>query len=281
MLTRRVFGMVLASLVASRAFGGKRKPELWSGEILAKAEKGSIVVGDRHIRLRNRATPKELVMLSASNDNQTFTLWVVLPLQHEGDYQYVRVDNNWWSSQGTGRDSKQTTTSFVLDRAAALRIAKAFGLPIHERTKLDEGLRYSWRFPPKASMDKTAPIPVVLRIENAGKRTVGVTLGGRQRGARDNQFVFVISRNGKPVAIKDAPDFGGISTISPLEPGKHLERTCADLRAWADLDLPGYYTLEARFETALSKDGTFPTTAAERAQTWDIAAIGQGSILVQ
>ena len=279
MLTRRVFGMVL--LASPLAFAGKKKPELWSGEILAKPEKGSIKVGDRHIRLRNRATPTELVMLSTSNDNQTFMLWVVLPLQHENDYQYVRVDNDWWSSQGTGRDSKQTTTSFTLDRAAARRIADAFGLHIHERTKLDDGLRYSWRFPPKASMDKTSPIPVVLRIENAGKTAVGVTLGGRQRGARDNQFVFVISRNGKPVAIKDAPDFGGISTISKLEPGKHLERTCADLRAWADLDLPGYYTIEARFETELSKDGKFPTTAAERAETWDIAATGQGSILVQ
>lgn len=279
MLTRRVFGMVL--LASPMAFAGKKKPELWSGEIVAKAVKGSILVAGRHIRLRNRATPRELVMLSHANDNKQFLLWVVLPVQHKDDYQYLTLDGDWWASQGSGRDNRQTTTTFTLDRAAARRVADAFGIAVHERTKLDDGLRYTWRIPPKATMDKTAAIPVVLRIDNAGKTTVGVQLGGRQRGARDNQFVFAITRNGKPVAIKDAPDFGGISTVAKLEPGKHLEVKCPDLRAWADLDLPGYYAIEARWESELSKDGKMSSTAAERANIWDIAPAGQGAILVQ
>ena len=279
MLNRRVFGLVM--LASPLAFANKKKPELWSGEILAKAAPGSIVVAGRHIRLRNRATPREIVMLSDSNDNQQFLLWVVLPVQHQNDYQYLHLGSDWWASQGTGRDNQQTTTTFMLDRAAARRVADAFGIPVHERTKLDDGVRYSWRFPPKATMDKTAPIPVVLRIDNVGQTTVGVQLGGRQRGARDNQFVFVISRNGKPVTIKDAPDFGGISTVAKLEPGKHLEVKCPDLRAWADLDLPGYYTIEARWDSELAKDAKFSTTAVERADVWDIVATGQGSILIQ
>jgi hypothetical protein len=279
MLTRRVFGLIL--LASPLALAGKKKPELWSGEIIGKAEKGSILVAGRHIRLRNRATPREIVMLSDSNDNQQFLLWVVLPVQHENDFQYLRLDGDWWASQGTGRDNQQTTTTFMLDRAAARRVADAFGIPVHERTKLDDGVRYSWRIPPKATMDKTAPIPVVLRIENAGQAVLGVQLGGRQRGARDNQFVFAIARNGKPVAIKDAPDFGGRSTIGKLEPGKHLDVACPDLRAWADLDLPGYYTIDARWESELVKDARFSTTAVERADVWDIAPTGQGSILIQ
>ena len=268
-------------LASPLAFAGKKKPEIWSGEIIAKAEKGSILVAGRHIRLRNRATPREIVMLSDSNDNQSFLLWVVLPVQHENDYQYVRVGNDWWPSQGTGRDGQQTTTTFMLDRAAAQRVAAAFGIAVHERKKLDDGVRYTWRIPPTATLDKTAPLPVVLRIENAGKTMVGVTLGGRQRGARDNQFVFAIARNGTPVKIKDAPDFGGISTIKAIEPGKHHDVTCPDLRAWADLDVPGYYTIEARWESELTKDGKFSTTAVERADVWDIAATGQGAILVK
>jgi hypothetical protein len=280
MLTRRVFGMLL--LASPFAFAGKKKPELWSGELIDKPERGSIVVAGRHVRLRNRATPKEkVVMLSAANDNQAFTFWVVLPLQHANDYQYLKVDNDWWSSNGTGSDHEGTKTTFQFDRATARRVADAFGIPIHERTKLDDGLRYTWRFPPKATMDKTAPIPVVLRVDNAGKTTVGFMIGGRQRGPRDNRFVFTISRNGKPVAIKDAPDFGGIGSYQKLEPGKHLDVTCPDLRAWADLEMPGYYTIEARYEGELSKDGKFPSAAAEQALLWDIAATGQGSILVQ
>ena len=280
MLTRRVFGLLLTLPFVPRALAGKKKPELWSGELIDKPVKGSIVVAGRYVRLRNRATAKETVMLSAANDNQTFTFWVVLPLQHENDYQYLKVDNDWWSSNGTGRDSEGTKTTFQFDRATARRVADAFGIPLHERTKLDGGLRYTWRFPPKATMDK-APVPVVLRVENVGKTAVGFMIGGRQRGSRDNRFVFAISRNGKPVAIKDAPDFGGIGSYHKLEPGKHLDVTCADLRAWADLDVPGYYTIEARYEGELSKGGMFPNTAADRAQLWDIAATGQGSILVQ
>ena len=280
MLTRRVFGLVLALPFVPRALAGKTKPELWSGELIEQAEKGSILVAGKHVRLRNRATAKETVMYSAANDNQTFTFWVVLPLQHEHDYQYLKVDNDWWSSNGTGRDSEGTKTSFQFDRATARRVAGAFGIRLHERTKLDDGLRYTWRFLPKAKLDK-APIPVVLRVENAGKTSVGFMIGGRQRGPRDNRFVFAISRNGKPIFVVDAPDFGGLGSYHKIEPGKHLDVTCADLRAWAEMSLPGYYTIDARYEGELSKDGKFPTTAAERARRWDITAPGQGSILVQ
>jgi hypothetical protein len=279
MLTRRAFGVLVLS--TPLAFAGKTKPELWSGSEIAKAEKGSILVADRHIRLRNRATPTELVMLSSSNDNQRWMLWVVLPKQRESDYQYLHVDNDWWSSQGTGYDQEGTKTTFQLDRGAAHRVAEAFAIPMHERSKLDDDIRYVWRIPAKASLDKTIAIPVVMRVENQGKTPVGFLVGGRQRGARDNRFIYTIKRNGKAVTIKDAPDFGGISTYTKLDPGKSLDISCADLRAWHDLDIPGYYTIEARFEGELSKDGKFPTTAAERAQVWDIAALGQGSILVK
>jgi len=280
MLTRRVFGLVLALPFVPRALAGKTKPELWSGELIEQAEKGSILVAGKHVRLRNRATAKETVMYSAANDNQTFTFWVVVPLQHEHDYQYLKVDNDWWSSNGTGRDSEGTKTSFQFDRATARRVAGAFGIRLHERTKLDDGLRYTWRFLPKAKLDK-APIPVVLRVENAGKTSVGFMIGGRQRGPRDNRFVFAISRNGKPIFVVDAPDFGGLGSYHKIEPGKHLDVTCADLRAWAEMSLPGYYTIDARYEGELSRDGKFPSTAAERARLWDITAPGQGSILVQ
>ncbi len=280
MLTRRVFGMVLLGLpLVARA--GKPKAEFWSGETIDKPEKGSIVVGGRHVRLRNRFTPKEVTMLSEANDNQQFHLWLVAPKQRDMDYQYLKVDGQWFGSDGTGGDQEGTKTTLRFDRATAARVAAALGIPVHERTKLDDGLRYTWRFPAKTSTDKTKPIEVVLRIDNTGKTTVGFMIGGRQRGPRDNRFVYVISRNGKPVAIKDAPDFGGIGYYQEIKPGGHAEVTCADLRAWADLDLPGFYTIEARYEGELAKDGKMPRTAAEQANVWDIVATGQGSILVQ
>lgn len=267
-------------LSAPLAFGEAAKPEIWSGSEIAKAAPGSVLVAGKHIRLRNRATPTEIVLLSSSNDNQRWTLWVVLPKQHANDYQYLHVGNDWWSSLGTGYDQEGTKTTFQLDRGAARRVADAFQIPMHERTKRDDDLRYVWRFPPKASLDKAIAIPIVMRVENHGTTPVGFLVGGRQRGARDNRFVYAIERNGKAVTVKDAPDFGGVSTYGKIEPGKFLDVTCANLRAWHDLDVPGYYTVEARYEGELSQDGKFPSTAADRARVWDIVALGQGSILV-
>ena len=60
------------------------EPELWSGEILDEAPEGSLVIGQRRVRLRNRFTPNEVAMVSVSNDNQTFAFRVAVPLQHEG-----------------------------------------------------------------------------------------------------------------------------------------------------------------------------------------------------
>lgn len=222
-----------------------------------------------------------MTILSTSNDNERLTVWLVLPLQRKTDYQYLKVGNDWWSSNGTGYDQKQTMTSFEVDRVTAERIATAFALVIHKRTKLDGDLRYTWRFPPKVATTSRDPIPIVVRIENTGTATVGISVGGRQRGPRDNRFVFAIARNGKTLAIKDAPDFGGLMTYREIAPGKWVDVTCPDLRAWADLDVPGYYTIDARYEAELAKDGKMPNTAADRANLWDITAPGQGSILVQ
>jgi hypothetical protein len=279
MLTRRAFTAILALPLVARA--DSSKPEFWSGHTIEKAQKGSILVDGKHVRLRNKFTPRETTMISQANDNSQFMLWVVADKQHGSDFQYLKIGSSWWTTNGTGSDSEGTKTTFHFDRATAKTVAAALKLALHERTKLDDDLRYSWKIPSSAPMDKTIPIPVVVRIENTGKKPVGFFVGGRQRGPRDNRFIYVIKRNGTPVKIKDGPDFGGIGSYQKIEPGKHLEVTCTDLRAWFDFDLPGFYTIEARHESTLSKNGMFPNTAAEQAQVWDVAALGQGAIHVK
>jgi len=123
-------------------------------------------------------------------------------------------------------------------------------------------------------------VTVKLRVKNAGQTTLGFVVGGRQRGPRDNRFVFKVSRNGTPVAIKDAPDFGGISFYKALKPGEGHE-LAVDLRSWADLAIPGHYAVDVTYEGELAKDGVMPTTATDRKNLWDVALTGQGGILVQ
>lgn len=105
-------------------------------------------------------------------------------------------------------------------------------------------------------------------------------VGGRQRGPRDNRFSFTITRNGTPVAIADAPDFGGISFSKKLQPGDDHELT-VDLRSWAALDAPGHYAVDVTYEGELTKDGVMPTTATDRKHLWDVTLKGQGGILVR
>lgn len=266
-------------LVSTVAAAGSPAPMVWSGETIPAPERGSVKVDERHVRLRNQATPSEVVVLSRANDNQTFTLWVVLPRQHENDSQYLSLGGHWWASEGTGFDATGTRTTFRLTRAEAFRVADAFGIPLHEREPLGSALTTSWLFPKE--VPAKGPVPVVLRIENTGTAPVGFMVGGRQRGPRDNRFVFTATRDGAPVKAKEAPDFGGLGSYRKLAPGASLDVPCANLREWFDLEAPGTYSVEARYEGELSKDGLFPSTAAERAKLWDFVATGTGTLRVK
>lgn len=287
-LTRRLFLLAAAALpiLTARRSRADGVPEIWSAEPLAKPVPGAIIA--RHpggssgpARLIAKVTPTETTMLSSTNTNTLFRLWVKMPRQPDDRWQYLGLDGEWWRADSTGHDSTGSQTTFTFDRDTARRIAAAFQISVHERTKLDGGLRYRWTFPPKATTNPTIPIPVILHVENAGRTTVGFMIGGRQRGPRDNRFGFDIHRNGRPIKIKEAHDFGGLGYYRVIKPGERAEVTCPDLRAWADLDLPGHYAITATYEGELAKDGVMPNTAAEQANLWDIVAKGQGAILVR
>ncbi|MBA3462069.1 MAG: hypothetical protein H0T46_19070 [Deltaproteobacteria bacterium] len=283
MLSRRSFVAALVALpvVVSSA---PAAPAWWIGETVSKAGPREITAkrfGGRTIKatLISKVTPKTIELMSTANDNSTFTMWVVFPKQ-KNTHVFVSIDGEWFMSDSYGHDDTASQASFQLDRATAQRLAKALNVTLHERSKIDAGLRATWAIPARASTDATAAIPVKLRVKNEGKTTLGFVIGGRQRGPRDNRFSFTVSRNGKPVPIKDAPDFGGISYYKKLAPGDEHELT-VDLRSWAELGTPGMYQIDAKYEGELAKDGVMPSTAAERKNLWDVSLAGQGGILVQ
>ncbi len=262
MLTRRLF-LATPLLLAGAARADKGKGPAW---FLGK-KNGTPV------------KPRAVDIIPVNNANTEFTLWAVFPRQKDADV-LLWADGLWLTSNSYGHDDSASQASFQLDRATAQRMAKALSVPLLQRTKLDDGMQASWSFPPKASSLTKDPITVKLVVKNAGKATVGFVIGGRQRGPRDNRFSFSVSRNGAPVTIIDAPDFGGISYYKALKPGESTELS-VDLRSWADLSLPGHYQIDARFEGELAKDGKMPSTAAERKDLWDLTLLGQGGILVQ
>ena len=284
MLTRRRFLATPLLLAGPTLAHAAPKPTFWLGtmndgadgkKITAQRSTGRTTLGT----VQTQVTPRSIDITSVKNDNSQFTMWVVFPKQKDTDV-FVHADGRWLIAESYGHDDTGSQASFLLDRATAQRMAKALGVPLDERTKLGDGLEAMWSFPPRASALNTDPVPVKLVVKNAGKTTVGFVIGGRQRGPRDNRFSFSVSRNGAPVKIIEAHDFGGISYYKALKPGESVDLS-VDLRSWATLALPGHYQIDARYDGELAKDGKMPATAAERKHLWDLTLLGQGGILVQ
>ena len=283
-MLRRSF-LALPLLVAVARADKKLAPAWWLGDVVPKAAPGTIVAArfgakDVFAKMAKKVVPREVTLTAHNNPNTEFTMWVVFPRQKDEKDLFLSADGGWFTSGGFGHDDTGSQASFQLDRPTAERIAKALQIPLNERTKLDAGLVATWVLPPTLSMNAKGPVMVKLRVKNTGAATLGFAIGGRQRGPRDNRFEFKISRNGSPVAIKDAPDFGGLMYYKALKTGEEHELS-VDLRSWADLTLPGHYQIDAVYGGELAKDGQMPSTAADRKNLWDVSLTGQGGILIQ
>ena len=284
MLTRRQFSLVVTALPLCRAQTFGAAPaltvEFWGGEPRTRSAADTVVVqqdgGTGNAHLREKIEPTQTVLLSTTNTNTAFQLWVAMSRQPDQEWQYLGLGGSWWRARDIGHDASGSQANFVFDRATAGRLAAALKIPMHERRKLDGDLRYSWSLPTQATTDTSLAIPVSLRIMNAGKTAVGFLCD-------DRFFKFAISRDGKPVATKRVGNPGSgtaPAALRMLKPGDQAEVTWRDLRQWAALDQPGNYEIYATFNSSLRKDGVIPSTAAEQANWWDIAPDARGTLRV-
>jgi len=225
-------------------------------------------------RLFDKVTPTSVDVYAENNANTRFAVFVRMPRQNDDFVQFLELAGTWWVAEYRGHDDTGSMATFLVDRADARRIAAAVGTTAAERTRLDGGLRTTWRIPAIATTSNT-PIKVTLRVDNAGPLTVGLAIGGRQRGPRDNRFSFYIPDE----PIIDAPDFGGLMYYAKLAPGDHTEITC-DLRSWAKLTTPGSYRVTATYEGELAKDAEMPNGPRDSANLWDIAVTTQATITI-
>jgi hypothetical protein len=214
---------------------------------------------------------------SIANDNSRFQIMLRTDSTHD-QFPTLELGDRALKANGYGGDSTGTFVDLQVDRADAAAIATALHVPLHERTRLDAEMRYTWRFP--SQIARNAPAIVTLVATNTGSAPIGFEIGGRQRGPRDNRFAFSVTRDGIALTAQDAPDFGGISYFKHLGPGESAE-VSADLRGWVALDRPGRYAITATHETDLSKAGEMPHYPDGAADVWTIAPTGQGAIVVR
>ena len=87
-----------------------------------------------------------------------------------------------------------------------------------------------------------------MTIKNSSEEPFTFRKGGRQRGARDNQFLFEATQDGAALPdIGDGWHRGGKSQMVTIDPGKNYEIT-VDMRKWFALDQPGTIRIQGHYE---------------------------------
>jgi hypothetical protein len=123
--------------------------------------------------------------------------------------------------------------------------------------------------PPSPRYRVGEPIEVVLTMTSPpGAPSVAWERGGQNRGPRDDQFDFTVTRDGQPVPRIEAINFGGLSFMDELPPGDRDEARTL-LAPWADVTQPGHYEVTCTFRTVFAPAGVRPYDPATRGQAWD------------
>jgi hypothetical protein len=212
-------------------------------------------------------------VFSISNDNSRFAAVVALAeLPSASPRLFLRGRAIRASSTGSGFQGLSAgAATFELDAELAGALAKAWKVQLRRRVPLGERVTATLHL--AGEYRRGEPMPVELVLVNGGPETVYVSVGGRQRGLRDNRFRFTSPQGAQQ---PEAPDFGGLMTYRALEPGAALTLS-EDLSRWLRFDEPGHVSVEVSYEAELvsAPDGApWPDRGQEK---WDKTLRATGS----
>ncbi len=214
--------------------------------------------------------PTAVRVYATSNANDAFTLDLRYP-SHGGSScergllslgGEARVSDSW------GGDATACSIDFQLDPGRAALAATVFHTTRQERHPI--GMHVTGTFAtPRRSYPAGAPIEIVVTLTSPpGSPTVQWQRGGSNRGPRDNQFSFSITRDGQPVPLLDGMDFGGLSQLLAL-PAASSAEVRTELAPWADLGQPGHYVVECSYATIFVPDGVELHGETTMGEIWD------------
>lgn len=222
----------------------------------------------QHAELGARLTTKTIAIYARDNGNTRFALWARTERRPTCPRAVLRAGPDAVVVESWGGDAEACTLDFELDASQAARVAAALHVPREDRHPIGEQLTGTFAASRRVYR-RGEPVEIVLTIANpAGAPSVSRQQGGRQRGLRDNQFAFRITRNGTALAPVEAPDFGGISQRLAVAPSTSGQVRTA-LAPWGDLGRPGRYSVACSYETELSPTGVDPFTDGHRGEVWD------------
>jgi hypothetical protein len=214
-------------------------------------------------------TPDRVVVYARDNANTRFALDARHPAPCGS--ALLILGGRVIAGNSHGRDDNGCSAHLELGLEDASRAARFFGVPRQDRHPIGEHLIGSFATSKRRyAVGETVEVTVTLR--NPGM-PVRWQRGGRNRGPRDDQFDFVVRRNGHVVPRIEAYNFGGLSTYRPLATGESATVSTA-LAPFADLAAPGRYEVECRYETVLVPTDRDPHDDGSRGAAWDRAFVG-------
>jgi len=164
---------------------------------------------------------------SQNNENSRFYLSVTIPYNADiGPSTYILiVDGKAYRQTGSGSSHEKTSSLnfHISGEKNADRVSRYMKTPVVYRKHPQHNLLVSFS-PTKQEFDPGEEITATLRITNVGKNNVSFMKGGRNRAARDNQYVFSARYRGKQVEdVGTSHHFGGIAVGRVLKPGEVFE----------------------------------------------------------
>lgn len=190
---------------------------------------------------------------SQTNENTRFCLSLTIPYDADlGPSKYILVVAGVAYAQGGSGSSERESSSlcfYVSGAKQAERISKHFAIPLAHRRHPHHNLLVSFT-PSKPEFAVGGEVSAALRIENVGTNTVSFMKGGRNRAARDNQYVFSARRNGKQVEDTGTSyHHGGLAAARTLKPGEVFEDRI-DLTKWFAFADSGTYEIHGSYYLA-------------------------------
>ena len=187
---------------------------------------------------------------SQNNANTRFHLSVSVPYDKTiGSSSYVLVVAGAAHRQAGSGSSGEEISSLgfhVSGEENAKRVSEYMKTPVVYRRHPRHNLSVSF-IPTKQEFSVGDEVTVTLQIANVGTTTIAFMKGGRNRAARDNQYVFMARYGGRQVKdIGTSYHFGGKAVRQVLKPGDIFEDIIS-LSKWFAFDKAGLYEIHGSY----------------------------------
>lgn len=193
---------------------------------------------------------QKIELFSWNNANTRFYLSVTVPYDENiGSSSYILIVAGTAYRQSVSGSSQEKTSSlsfYISEEENAKQVSRYMKTPLVYRRHPRHNLLISFA-PTKQEFSVGDEVTVTLRITNVGANSISFMKGGRNRAARDNQYVFSARHNGEQVDdVGTSYHYGGLAVRWVLEPGEVFEDKIS-LSKWFAFDKTGTYEIHGAY----------------------------------